>query len=511
MTATPAPGRLAAGHPLALLLAPLAGAALPLAYAPFDLWPLALLLPALLLWLLDGERAGRAALLGLLFGLGAFGVGIWWIYVSLHTYGNAPPAFAALATALVVLTMAAYPAAFAALLARLAPAPGARRWLLAAPALWTLLEWVRSWALSGFPWLALGYSQIDTPLAGFAPLVGVFGVGWAAMLLAGLLRLAAQRLRPGGGPRRGGGFALLAAAAVLALGAGLGRLEWTRPDGPPLRVALAQGNISQELKWRPEKLAETLERYAELTREAGPQDVIIWPETAIPIFFEELEDGFVADLRAYAAASGTDFLVGTPAGSRRDRVYRNAVAAIGRSPGFYYKQRLLPFGEYLPLRGLFAIFRDLVEIPMADFTAGDTDQPLLRVAGRPVGVSICFEAVFGADVRRTLPEAAFLVNVSNDAWFGDSIAPHQHLQIARMRALETGRALARATNTGITALVGADGRIEARAPAFVPALLRGSVQPRRGATPYVRIGDGPVALAAGLVLGLAAFTRRRRP
>jgi len=507
VTTSVAAGRLAAGHPLALLIAPLAGVLLPFAYAPYGLWPLGWLLPAVLLWLLDGERVRRGALIGFLFGLGAFGYGIWWIYVSLHHYGNAPPAFAALATALVVMLMAGYVALFAALLNRLAPRPGARRWLLAAPGLWALLEWVRSWAFTGFPWLALGYSQTDAPLAGFAPLTGVFGVGFFTLLGAGLLRLALARLRPAAGGPRAALWPLLAALALLAGGWGAGRIAWSEPHGRPLAVALIQGNISQELKWRPEKLRETLATYAELTQRAGRQDIIVWPETALPAFLSDLEDSFVGELRGYAAEQGIDFLIGAPDGRRDQAEYRNAVAAIGRTPGIYYKHRLLPFGEYLPLRSLLMIFRDFVQIPMADFTPGAADQPLLHAAGVPVGTSICFEAVFGSEVRRALPQAELLVNVSNDAWFGDTIAPYQHLQIARMRAIEAARPLLRATNTGITALVDEKGRIVAEGESFVPTVVAGQVQPMRGETPFVAVGDW-LAVALATLAALAGAWRR---
>lgn len=507
--AAAAPARLAAGHPLALVLAPVGGALLPFAYAPYGCWPLGLLLPAVLLWLIDGERPRRAALLGGLFGIGVYGHGIWWIYVSLHQYGNAPPAFAALATFLVVLLMAAYIALYAGLLNRLVPAPGARRWLLAAPGLWVLIEWLRSWAFTGFPWLALGYSQTEAPLAGLAPLLGVFGVGAGAMLVAGCLRLALARLRTGA---RAALPALAGALALLAGGAALRLVDWSVPEGRPLAVALAQGNIAQELKWRPGRLEESISVYAELSQRAVAQrhqDLIVWPETALPGFLSDLDGSFLAGLRAYAAETGTDFLIGAPDGDRARRDYRNVVAAIGRTPGVYAKHRLLPFGEYLPLRGLLMVFRDFVQIPMADFTAGPADQPPLVAAGVPVGVSICFESVFGSEVRRALPAARLLVVVSNDAWFGDTTAPHQHLQIAQMRALEAARPLVRATNTGLTAFVDARGQVTARAPAFVTTVLEGTVQPMAGATPYVRGGDAPVVmLGAGLLL--AAGLRRRR-
>jgi len=479
------------------------GALLPLAFAPFDLYPLAILLMALLLWLWEGETPGRAAWRGGLFGFGLFLTGIYWVYISLHDYGNAPAAFAALATLILILAMALYPAVAGYLLTRIAPQPGAFRWLLMAPALWVGLEWVRSWLLTGFPWLSLGYSQIDGSLAGIAPYLGVFGVSWVVMLSAGLVLLL---IRDSGRARWGWGAVLV---ILWASTWGLGQIDWVRPAGKPLQVSLVQGNIAQDQKWSPEELERTLALYARLSlEEAKGSDIIIWPETAIPTFYEDVE-GFVQSLAEAARDTGTDYLAGVPAGSRKAGIFYNSVVSLGSTQGFYYKRRLLPFGEYLPLRSLLTLFRDFVDIPMADFTPGSVDQPLLSAAGHPVGVSICFEAAFGSEIRLAVPQAHFLVNVSNDAWFGDSLAPHQHLQIARMRALEMGRTMARATNTGISALIDEHGRITARSNPFTTEVLRGSVQPLSGATPYVRLGDGGIVALVGILLALGLFLGRR--
>ncbi|MDQ2694091.1 MAG: apolipoprotein N-acyltransferase [Pseudomonadota bacterium] len=488
----PRPWAFAAGDGLALIL----GALLPLAFAPFGFWLLAVVLPAGLLWLWEGITPRRAAWRGWLFGLGLHGVGVSWIYISLHRYGHAPAAFAALTTLLLILYLALYPAAVGWLLGRFFPRPGPVRYLLAAPALWTLLEWVRSWLLSGFPWLSPGYSQIDSPLRGLAPLLGVFGVGWALLLSAGLLLI----LMRGRQWRWGALLALLWAG-----GWGLDQIPWTRPAGAPLRVALVQGNIDQNQKFQSGQVQRTLGLYLELSDGVPRPDLIIWPETAVPVYYDNAVDGFFAPLAQRARQAGVDYLIGVPAGSRDSGVFHNAVVSVGSAHGFYHKRRLVPFGEYLPLRWLLMFFRDFVDIPLGDFTAGGVDQPLLQAAGQPLGMSICFEAVFGSEIRRSLPAARLLVNVSNDAWFGDSLAPHQHLEINRMRALEAGRWLARATNTGITALIDQRGRIVVRGGQFVATVVEGNLQPRRGATPYVRFGDAPVVALAGLGLGLAFY------
>ncbi|HRZ52815.1 MAG TPA: apolipoprotein N-acyltransferase [Candidatus Contendobacter sp.] len=489
------------------LLAFSAGALLPLAFAPFGFWPLAILLPIILLWSWDGVAPGRAALRGGLFGLGVYGFGIYWVFISLHAYGNAPAPFAVLATALMVLVMALYPTALGGLITRWGPPPGPARWLLVFPALWTLLDWVRSWLFTGFPWLALGYSQTDAPLGQIAPYAGVFGVGWAVVFSAGLLWTL---LNSADWRARLGWLGLLAA---LWLGAwGLGRLTWVEPAGSPLRVAIVQGNITQDRKWNPDALDETLTRYVQLSLpEQSQSDVIIWPETAIPALLDEVRP-FVAALAGAAQQAGVDYVTGIPTGSWETSIFHNSIIGVGRSPGLYHKRRLLPFGEYLPLRGLLLFFRDWVDIPMADFTPGGLEQPLFRAGGQPVGLSICFEAVFGSEIRRALPEATWLINLSNDAWFKDSAAPHQHLQIARLRALEVGRYLARATNTGVSVIVDEQGRIKARGPQFQAEVIRGEIQPLRGLTPYARFGDWPaVAIMTGLLILGLFLGRRTRP
>ncbi len=488
------------------LLALCAGAGLTLAFAPYGLHALAVGLPAVLLWLLDGASPRRAAQRGALFGLGLFGAGIPWIFVSLHRYGSAPAVFAAAATAAVIVLMSAYPAAFGYLLARLSQRPGPVRWLLAAPALWVALEWVRSWLFTGFPWLSLGYSQLGSPLGGFAPVLGVFGVGGLVMMGAGLLRGVVQAR---GASRR---LAWAAGGLVLGLaGWGLGQVSWVQPTGATLEVAVVQGSVPQEQKFRPEALFHTLDRYVGMSREARGVDVIVWPETAVPVLYADVADGFVAPLQAELRARDVDLITGIPDGSWDSGVFYNAVMSLGETRRFYHKRRLLPFGEYLPLRGLFEFFHRYVDIPMSDFSTGADEQPLLRAGGEAVGASICFEAAFGAEIRKSLPGARWLVNVSNDAWFGDSLAPHQHLEIARMRALEAGRYLVRATNTGVSAIIDARGRVLAAGPQFEPAVVRARIRSLAGATPYAVLGDAAaVGLAAVLLLVAAGLERRRR-
>ena len=372
--------------------------------------------------------------------------------------------------------------------------------LLVFPALWVLLEWLRGWFLTGFPWLNAGDSQLEGPLAGFAPLIGVYGLSLLVALSAGLLwGLAGWR----GGGRWG---AALALALLWGAGLGLGRLEWTQPAGPPLRAAVLQANIPQSLKWNEESLFPTLRAYVELTREAFTQDaeVIVWPETAIPEFLDRVREPLLVPLSTEAREAGAQLVIGLPVLDHERKTYYNALISLGKGDeDLYRKRHLVPFGEFMPLRLLLGPLAKAFAVPMSDFSAGEAARPLLQVGPHPVGASICYEDAFPAEVIQALPEAAYLINVSNDAWFGDSLAPHQHLGMARMRALETGRWLLRATNTGISAIIDHRGQVLGRVPAFQRGLFTREIQPRAGMTPFARVGNGLAIGLAWTLLGLA--------
>ena len=489
----------------ATLAATAAGAAAVAAFAPLQWSPLAPLALALLfhLWLrTDSPR--RAALLGFLFGLGYFGAGVSWIYVSLHDFGAMPAPLAVIATALYCAYLALFPALVGSLQARLG-ASRAVRLVLLIPALWMIAEWLRGWLLTGFPWLVAGYSQIDTPLAGFAPLAGVYGVSFALVLLAGLIVLLAT----------GGGRARIGAAAgvvvLLAAGAALRSVEWTTPEGNPLKVALVQGNIAQSLKFEPGRYAQTLDTYRRLVLGTDAQ-LIVLPETAIPRFLNTIDARYLEELARHARSNRGDILLGVPM-IERGGGFTNSVVTLGSSPPQRYaKSHLVPLGEFVPPE--FGWIVSVLRIPLSDFQRG-TDRPEpLAAGGARVAVNICYEDAFGEEIIRQLPQATLLANVSNVAWFGDSLAPEQHLQISRMRALETGRTMLRATNTGVTAIVDQRGAVVARLPAFTEGVLNRSAQQYTGATPYTQYGNVPVLiLAAVLVLGILIFAlkRARRP
>ncbi len=488
------------------LLALLAGALLPLAFSPFDLFPLAVLAPAVLFraWLNVPPR--RAFRRGWLFGAGMFGVGVSWIYVAIHDFGHSNIFTAVLLTGGFVAFLALFPALLGYLATRLFPAQTPRsktlKLLAAFPAAWTLFEWIRGWILTGFPWLNLGNSQIDAPLAGLAPVVGVYGVSLATAFSAALL-VYVVRATSGARWR-----ALILLVMLWGLAGLLGRIEWTQPHGKSLHVSLIQGNIPQDIKWRPEQQQGTLDLYADLTRRHWSSDIILWPEAALSLFYHEVADNYLAQLQSEARTHGADLLIGLPVLDQTTGRYYNSMMSLGSSQGFYHKRHLVPFGDYVPLqnwlRGLIGFF----DLPMSGFSPGPADQRLLEVAGQKVGVSICYEDVFGEEVIRNLPEASLLVNATNNAWYGDSLAPPQHLQMSRMRALETGRPVLRVTTNGISAIINPKGKIVARSPQFETYVLSGESQPMQGLTPYARFGNYPVLVMLVLSLMWARVGRR---
>lgn len=470
------------------------------AFAPLGFYPLALLTLA---WLVHGWRDAspkQCFWSGFAFGLGLFLAGVSWIYVSLHQFGGMPAPLAAFATLVVCAFLALFPAASGWLQARI-PASTAMRVCLLIPAAWTLGEWLRSWVFTGFPWLSVGYAAIGWPLQGYAPVGGVFALSFITMTLAGLAWLLAAR-------RPGARYWIALVIAIAGGGEALRQLEWSSVAGGPLSVALLQGNIEQSLKFDPARYARTLESYARLA-EASQARLVIFPETAVPRFLDLVDRDYLRRLDAVAQRNGGDLLLGVPTRKSTDELY-NSVITLGVSPiQVYHKVHLVPFGEFVPPG--FAWTLRVVNIPMSDFSRGTPGQRVLAVAGQRVAVNICYEDAFGDAIAAQLPEATLLVNMSNVAWFGDSLAPAQHLQIARARAIETARMHLTAANTGITAAIDRDGTVRARLPQFEEGRLEVTAQGYAGSTPYVLWRDWPVlAMSLGLLGAAALIARSRR-
>ena len=483
----------------------LLGALTVLGYAPFYFYWLPPLTLAWLFYLWLHASSRRAAgLIGFAFGLGLFGVGVSWVYVSMHDFGMLPLPIAGLATLLFCAFLALFPTLIGYLQAWFkGGAP--TRLLLLLPASFALIEWVRSWIFTGFPWLTVGYSQApSSPLAGYAPLLGVYGVSLLLAVSAGLCAMIYQAWRD---QRRHAGFAFAALLILWGTGAGLKTIAWTQPIGSPVTLSLLQGNIEQDMKWREDRLMSTLTKYRELAL-SSPSRLVILPETAVPLFYDQVPPDYFEVLARNARDKGGDLIVGLPERDLERGTYYNSVLSVGTAPSqLYRKQHLVPFGEFVPLKPVFGWFIDMMQIPLTDFARGSPLQRPLAVAGQKVAMNICYEDVFGEEIIRQLPEATLLANVSNDAWFGDSIAPRQHLQISQMRALETGRYMLRATNTGMTAIVDEKGRIVSQAPAFRIASLHGVAQGMTGSTPYIRWGNAAFLTLAFSFLAAALIRR----
>ncbi|MCP4409678.1 MAG: apolipoprotein N-acyltransferase [Gammaproteobacteria bacterium] len=485
----------------AKLIALVAGASLVLVFAPYGWWPLSLAAPAVLLFLWLDCSARQSFWRGYAFGLGLFSLSVSWVYNSIYEFGHAPPLLAFSITLLFILFLSLYPALTGLLAHRLRCLPLAVRLTLVYPLIWMLLEWLRGWVLTGFPWLLLGQAHVDTPLAGIIPVFGVLAASGLNMLLAGLIVLSfatAGRTRV---------ISVVLIVSITLVAQFLTYIDWTQPTGSSIKVSLIQANIPQDIKWQPERFQPTLDLYRNLSRAHWSSDIIIWPETAVPAYYHQVEESFLTPLAEEAQAHGSELLVGIfVRGKGQGRTY-NSIIKPGLSPQFYHKRHLVPFGEYFPFRGVLAWMADLIVIPMSDLETG-RDLPIVQLQDYKVGVSICYEDAYGNEVIDALPEADLLVNISNDAWFGDSLAPHQHLEIARLRALEAGRYLLRSTNTGISAVIDPKGGIVARSPQFRADVLTAKIVAHGGLTPYARWGNW--ALLVIIFVVLIVFTLMAR-
>ena len=502
--------------PALRLLLPLAalafGALHALSFAPWQLpWLQVLALAGVFAIALRVQSVQAATLLGFFFGLGWFGLGVSWVYISMHEYGGMPAWLAGPATAAFCAFLACYPALALGVAHTLGRGPATRA-LIAMPATWAGSEWLRGTAFTGFPWLGSGYAHSDGPLAGFAPIVGVYGISLIAAMVAGAVALWARERR--NAPRM---LALTGAAALLLVAGGeaLRRIEWTQPEGTPISVRLIQGNVPQDLKFSDDGMQRALDVHARLL--AGPRvDLAVLPESVFPVPLNILPDEVTRQLLDYTQNNRSALVFGVFIEHPPGQYFNSAVGLVPNAmPPMqrYSKRHLVPFGEFIPWG--FRWFVDMMNMPIGDQQRGAPYQGPMDLAGQRVAVNICYEDLFGAEIISAwqVPARAptLLLNISNLAWFNDSIALDQHLQISRLRALETGRPMLRATNTGATAVIDARGRVTDRLPYLTEAALTAKVTGHTGLTPYIRFGDWPALLAIGALLALALALRVIRP
>ncbi|MCG8317182.1 MAG: apolipoprotein N-acyltransferase [Pseudomonadales bacterium] len=479
------------------LLTLIAGCIFPLGFAPIHWWPLTVLSVALFIPLLEGQTAARAALRSWLYGFGFYAVGVSWVYISINTYGYTPQWLSIILTGLFAAGLALFFALFGWSYQKLKLES---LYWLSFPCWWIIFEWVKAWFLSGFPWLYVGNAFIDTPMRGLAPVTGVLGISWAVVFSAALLVLTFRR------PAKQK-LALLGIALIWGGAYWLQQHTWVTPSiEKPLNIALVQGNIPQEKKWDPKERDNIINTYMRHTEPNWNQDVIIWPEAALPVFYQEAGE-LTTRLILKAQDTDTALITGSPYWKNDGGEYRyyNSILSIGKGNGVYHKQRLVPFGEYVPLesyiRGLIPFF----DMPLSSFSRGSSDQKLLVANNASFAPFICYEIVYPELVRNQGKDADYLITVSNDAWFGSSWGPHQHFQIVRMRALEMGKYLIRGTNTGITAIIDYKGKVVSRLPQFNEGVLKGSIYTTIGNTPYQNFGWWPVMIASFIVT-ICVFT-----
>ena len=495
-----------AGHLLALL----AGALFPLGFSPFDFWPVLLLATGVGFYLSRTLPVKSATFRGFLFGLGIFGSGTSWVYVSIHQFGSAPIPLAASLTALFVACLALLLIAplfflYAKLRDRFEVQSAFQQALLFS-GLWVLFEWSRSWLLTGFPWLLQGYSLIDSPFQSWAPVVGVYGLSLLLVLTASLTVAAIISDKRS----RIASIAGLVSVSLIALAAiPLDNINWTSPV-KDISFSAVQGDIPQAQKWEPGYVQTTVDKYYQLSETEWQQDLIIWPENALPVF-QSRASSVLSHLDQQAKNSNTALILGLPIDDYSSEIprYYNGIVALGKGDGQYYKQKLVPFGEYVPLesalRGLISFF----DLPMSSFSQGDSTQTLLQVGDTRITTYICYEVVYPDFAAYLAKDSGLLITVSNDTWFGQSIGPQQHFQMARMRSLETGRYMIRATNDGITALINDKGEELDRIERFQPGVLRGSAVVMSGETPFMHYGSWPVLLLSLFLLIIGSFRRNR--
>lgn len=494
---------------LPYLCALIAGGLMPLGFAPFDMSSAAIGSLVLLLACLSKAKWRQAAWMGLWYGIGLFGLGASWVYTSIHDYGAASPWLAGIITGLFILILALFPTAQLGLLVRWFPSNSTVRTLVAFPSWWVIFEIFRGWFLTGFPWLYVGYSQLDNRLSAYAPVGGVFLVSFFTVLIsAALYALVDYYYVQKQKPKLRNGL-LITLISIWLVAYGIQKIPLTYSTDKAISVALVQGNVPQLLRWDPQEVSNIIRTYRDTTLTLTNVDLIVWPESAIPLPLP-LSAKIFTDLNDVLKARHIGLIAGVPAEVPNSPYYYNALIGVGEAQGIYVKQHLVPFGEYVPFENLLRGLIHFFDLPMSAFISGPSDQALLTLGSVRFAPAICYEIAYPFYVQSMSQQADVILTVSNDTWFGETIGPEQHLQIAQARALENGKPVIRATNTGITALMDYQGHITAIAPQFETTVLKGEVDIRDGQTPWTRFGPWPLFAFLGVVFGTAIYLKKHK-
>jgi len=471
----------------------LAGALFPLGFAPLNFWPLTLLSISLA-WLGVNYLIGSPAIKGWFYGIGLFGTGVSWISASMAV-SDTPIVIMFVLTFIFCAVMALY---FAVQFSVFQKLKQENIWInaISFTALWVVFEWIRGWLFTGFPWLFAGYISTENWLSGFLPIVGVYGLTLLVVSISVLLVFAMNKPEV----KKSLG-ALIIIALIFGSGFLLQTREWSQPAGDPIDTAVVQGNIDQKTKWNVGNIKPTFDLYVSLSQPHLDADLIIWPEAAITELRSKATD--LTDLLEYIAVqTNTGIITGilTDVTGIERKHYFNSAIGIGQASGEYHKQRMVPFGEYVPFSSILRPLLGFFNLPMSILEAGDTPNSPLMYLGHSLGTLICYEIAYPAMARDSAQKNSVLLTLSNDAWFGLSFGPYQHLQIARTRAMETGRPVIRATQDGVSAIIDPKGHIQVKADKLKRATIRQMVQPTSGNTPYLIAGHLWIILLASTFL-----------
>ena len=467
-------------------------------FEPFGLVIAPLFCLAYLFYFALNHSPKKTATFYYLFGFFCFSIGLYWLYISIHIVSGAPLWLAILLIGVLSGVMALFYCLVGFIISYAYQLFKSKYLVLTllAPAIWTLSELLRGYAFTGFPWLTVGYSQSSTFLSAWAPIGGVYLVSFIVSLIAGYCLLISSKIRPL--------LSLFSVLIIIGSSFFIRPIEWTERVDKEFSVALVQGAVAQEKKWLTTEFIRTLTLYRNSLLNLENTNLVIWPEVAIPAYAENVK-GYLDELESILKQQNIDLLMlGINTKGKNGEVF-NSVITLGGDNRVYHKRHLVPFGEYFPVPNFIREWLQKMKLPHRDTSIGPEVQEMLKLNQYFIATSICYEDIFGYELLDYQPLANVLVNVTNNAWFGESIASSQHFQMSRMRAIETGRYLLRSTNTGITAIVMPDGNIQKELEPYNFSILKGNFYPMKDETPYSRFGDLFVILLMTLIMTLGCF------